>query len=434
MVNIVWILVAIALIFLNAFFVAAEFGMVKLRNTRVQAIKQMYGLRGRILDEIHQHLDAYLSACQVGITLASLGLGWVGEPAFAQLFEPIFALLGITSSHFITLISLVFAFAIISFLHIVVGELMPKSLAIRRSEAVSIWTSVPLYGFYWLMYPAIWTLNACSNFLLKKTGLDTAQHGEKFYSTEEIKLILSASHIHGELTQAETEIIEHTLEFADLKVTEMMRPYADMVMLNINQAVSTSVEIMLSNHFSRYPVFDDTRNEIIGIIHVKDLFAAFAQHKEINSLAPYIRPVLKVNHDLLALDLLNQFRTGMPHFALVYKTKDTPLGFVTLDNLLHILLGHIKDEYHLTHEEWIKNADGSLTVEGKCSIYALEKAIGKDITLTEDEADIDVLAGLLIAHLGRLPKLKEKISFKEFDAVIEEMEGSQIKRVRVYPI
>lgn len=146
---------------------AAEFGMVKLRATRVAAIKDIYGVRGRILVHVHKHLDAYLSACQLGITIASLGLGWIGEPAFADLLRPFLTFIGVSSPQLITVIAFLFAFSFISFLHIVVGELMPKSLAVRQSERVSVWTAIPLYGFYWLMYPAIWFLNTCSNFLLR---------------------------------------------------------------------------------------------------------------------------------------------------------------------------------------------------------------------------------------------------------------------------
>src|SRR6185437_16759682 len=162
-----FLLLAFAFVLLNAFFVSAEFAMVKLRQTQVVAIQRTYGLRGKILAEVHQHLEAYLSACQLGITLASLALGWVGEPALAHLFKPFFDTMGISSHELITVISFFIAFSILSFLHIVVGELMPKSLAIRQSEIISIWTAIPLYVFYWIMYPAILILNSCSNFLLR---------------------------------------------------------------------------------------------------------------------------------------------------------------------------------------------------------------------------------------------------------------------------
>ncbi|KTD67834.1 MULTISPECIES: hemolysin family protein [Legionella] len=430
MINFLLILLALILVLLNAFFVAAEFGMVKLRATRVEAIKNIYGLRGKILFHVHQHLDAYLSACQLGITFASLGLGWIGEPAFAYLIEPLLVLVGVNSPQLTTVIAFFVAFSFISFLHIVVGELMPKSLAIRQSERVSVWTALPLYVFYWLMYPAIWALNTCSNFLLKLFKLDAVHQGEYFYSTAEIKLLLNASHLHGELTEEEVDIIEHTLDFADLKVTEVMRFSEEMVTINLSQPISEMMDIILEHRYSRYPVYDPDKKDIIGIIHVKDILPIIYRKSEIENLMPLIRPVLKVSRRVPALDLLRQFREGMPHFALIYSGKNTILGFVTLDNLLQVLIGRIKDEFHRTKVDWVLNKDGSLSVSGNCSIYSLEQALGREIDV---EDDIDVLNGLFFQRLGYVPKEGERFEFPEFDAEIEKARASKILKVRIYP-
>lgn len=428
-INVLLVSLALSLVLLNAFFVAAEFGMVKLRSTRVEVIKASYGLRGKILFHVHQHLDAYLSACQLGITFASLGLGWIGEPAFAHLMEPLLVLVGVNSPQLTTVIAFFVAFSFISFLHIVVGELMPKSLAIRQSERVSVWTALPLYGFYWLMYPAIWVLNTCSNFLLKIFKLDATHQGEHFYSTEEIKLLLNASHLHGELTEEELDIIEHTLDLADLKVTEVMRFSEEMVMVNLNQPVNVVMDIIMEHRYSRYPAYDADKKDVIGIIHVKDILPAIYQKSEIENLRPFVRPILKVSRRLPALDLLRQFREGMPHFALVYSGKDTLLGFVTLDNLLQVLIGRIKDEFHRTKVDWVLNKDGSITASGNCSIYSLEQALDREIDV---EDDIDILTGLFLQRLGYLPKEGEHIEFPEFDAEIEKMKASKILKVRIY--
>lgn len=418
---------------MNAFFVAAEFGMVKLRHTRVAAIKEEYGIRGKILSQVHHQLDAYLSACQLGITLASLGLGWVGEPAFAELLEPIFSLLGIHSHEVIKLISFAIAFSLISFLHIVIGELMPKSIAIRQSEKVSLWTAVPLYGFYWLMYPIIWLFNSTSNMLLKIFGLGTGHLHDSVYSSDEIKLILASSHVHGELTKDETEIIEHTLEFAELLVTEVMRPKQEMVAIDINDPWTKQLKIMLSKRFSRYPIYQNEIDNIIGIIHVKDLFAVLGKKEEITELKSLMRPILKVTSTLPALELLRKFREGMPHFALVYSDREHLLGFVTLDNLLHVLIGRIKDEFHRTTDDWSKNADGSFTVKGECSIFSLEQALDKDFDEVEEE-EADTIAGLILNRLGYLPKVGEKVEFRYFVAIVEKVKGTKIQQIKVAPI
>src|SRR5579872_2816059 len=379
MLSLLLIIIACSLVLLNAFFVAAEFGMVKLRHTRLDEIVEIYGLRGKILFSIHKNLDAYLSACQLGITLASLGLGWMGEAAFARLLAPIFYSLGIASSHLIEFISFFIAFSLLSFLHIVVGELMPKSLAIRQSEAVSLWTAVPLYAFYWIMYPAIWLLNTCSIFLLKITKLNKVHQGENFYSTDEIKLILSASHLHGELTKEETEIIEHTLDFADLKVTDVMRPIEEMITLKVDMPVSDLFQIVTETRYTRYPVMDETQKNILGILHVKDLLNAFYRQKDHFSLRDLIRPLVKISHHSAALVLLRKFQEGMPHFAIIYRGPEKPIGFITLDNLLHILVGRIKDELYRTKDEWIPTKDGGFIMNGDSPIYAVERALDIEI-------------------------------------------------------
>ena len=431
MLNIILAIAAFGLVLVNAFFVASEFGMVKLRHTRVQTMKDNYGFRGYILEQVHKNLDAYLSACQLGITLASLGLGWIGEPAFAKLLEPFFNYLGIASAKTITVISFIFAFSIISFLHIVVGELMPKSLAIRQPEAVSIWTAIPLYGFYWLMYPFIWLLNICSDFLLRKSGLDRSKHDENIYSIEELKLILNGSHSSEELTEEETKILEHTIDLTELEVTEVMRPIQDMIMLNIDEPVLSLLHKIAEYRYSRYPIFDPSKNEVIGIVHVKDLFAVLLQQQSIPSLEAAIRPILKVNHNVPAMNLLHKFREGMPHFALVYEDKDNLLGFVTLDNLLHVMIGRIKDEFHKTRDDWIKNPDGSFKAKGTCSLYSLESALDCDIDLREGEEDLDTLADLIISRVGFMPKTGDKININNFDVTVEEANGTIIYKVRI---
>ncbi|CAM3007717.1 hemolysin family protein [Legionella worsleiensis] len=432
--NLMLIFLAFLLVLLNAFFVAAEFGMVKLRATKIQTIKIHYGLRGRILAQIHQQLDAYLSACQLGITLASLGLGWIGEPAFAHLLEPVFVYAGITSLQIITFSSFLVAFTLISFLHIVVGELMPKSLAIRQSVIISLWTAIPLYAFYWIMYPVIWTLNSCSNFFLSLLGLDNSSHHEGIYSSDELKLILSGSHLHGDLDKDEREILEHTLDLAELNVTEVMRPVDEMMTLNHDEPFAIIAQKILKNRFSRYPVFDKTQKDMVGVIHVKDVFADLLMQKEINTITPYIRPILKVSHKLPAMDLLRKFKAGMPHFALVYKNKTTLLGFVTLDNLLHVMIGRIKDEFHKTHDDWIKNSDGTITTKGDCSLYSLERALDCDITLTPEEEELNTLYGLIITRHGKLPKEGEVIQFNEFSAWVEKVQDSSIVQIKIVPI
>jgi CBS domain containing-hemolysin-like protein len=291
--NVLFVVLALFLVALNGFFVAAEFGIVTLRKTRVRAIAKTGGLRGRILYKVHSQLDAYLSACQLGITLASLGLGWVGEPAFASLLEPVFGLLGVTSEKIIHGVSFVMAFSVISFLHIVVGELAPKSLAIRVPEAVGLWSALPLYGFYWAMYPAIWLLNGSANLVLRIAGLSGVGGHDTHYSNEELKLILrtNTSTSNERYTHDERHILAQSLEFGQRTVSDLMRPINEVSALYASRSLESNLETMRRNRFSRYPYFDEEGEEVLGVIHLKDLFFAEQSGKEITDLADFLRPV-----------------------------------------------------------------------------------------------------------------------------------------------
>lgn len=436
--NLLWILLAFCLVLVNAFFVAAEFGMVKLRASRVEEIKNTRGLRGRVLFHVHKHLDAYLSACQLGITFASLGLGWIGEPAFTQLLEPVFRAFGIMSPKLSSLIAFFLAFSLISFLHIVIGELMPKSLAIRQSENVSLWTAVPLYGFYWIMYPAISFLNGCSNFFLKRFGLAGVHHGEHLYSSDEIMFLLNTSHLHGEFTKEEVDIIERTMDFADMNVTEVMRLADEMVMINLNQSIDQIMALMTQHRYTRYPVYDPDKKEVIGLVHVKDVLPMIymAESQEITSdkFRALLRPVLNITRQVRTLDLLRQFREGMPLFALVYSQQGALIGFITLDNLLQVLVGRIKDEFHRTQIDWTLNEDGSITATGSCSIYSLEQAMNRDFVIdVETESNIETLNGLIVHRLGYVPKKGECIILPECGVFIEDAIPTRILKVMIYP-
>jgi CBS domain containing-hemolysin-like protein len=429
--NILLIIAAFFLVVLNGFFVAAEFSLVKLRQTRVRAIVKTHGLRGRILGVVHSQLDAYLSACQLGITLASLGLGWIGEPAFANILEPVFAFLGVTSPELIHGVSFVFAFFIISYLHIVVGELAPKSMAIRSSEAIGLWCAMPLYGFYWLMYPLIWVLNHSANWLLRVLGLGQTSGHDAHYSSDELKLILRANHKGGKFTTAEWNVLAQTLDFGELKVAELMRPSNEIIGLYKNDSLQDNLATIYRNRFSRYPYFDEEQN-VIGLIHLKDLFMAQQDGQPIVNLEDYLRPVQYIPQSLSALELFRRFRTGSPHFAIIGKKGQPPQGFITLDNLLGVLVGEIRDEFRHSNHEWTVQEDGTLLGKGSLPIVTLEHMLGVDIEVEDDE-DVDSVGGLVMEKLGEIPREGQKIEFAAFDVVVKRMKGPRIVLVKVYP-
>lgn len=428
--NFLLILLAFFLVLLNGFFVAAEFGLVKLRQTRVKAIAKTHGWRGQILAKVHHQLDAYLSACQLGITLASLGLGWVGEPAFARLLEPLLYQIGVTSDEIVHGISFVVAFFTISYLHIVLGELAPKSVAIRQAETVGLWTAAPLYAFYWIMYPAIWLLNTSSNWILHKAGLSTGHASDAHYSSEELKLILRSSRASEELTKDEWNILAHTLDFSDLEVADLMRPFNEAISLSARNSFEENLEIISQHRYSRYP-FVEQDGKVKGVIHLKSLFLAKFEEDELQDLSRFVHPAPFVSPDLPAIELFRRFREGKAsHFAIVGRKGQEPQGFITLDNMLGALVGEIRDEFRQSQNDWTKLDDGTLIGKGSLPIFTLERALGIEI---KNDDEVDSVGGLVLSKLGDIPKEGDSISFEQFDIVVKKMNGPRIILVRIHP-
>ena len=440
--NILFVVLALFLVALNGFFVAAEFGIVTLRKTRVRAIAKTSGLRGRILAKVHGQLDEYLSACQLGITLASLGLGWVGEPAFASLLEPLFAIIGVTSPELIHGVSFVVAFSVISVLHIVVGELAPKTLAIRLPESVALWCALPLFGFYWAMYPAIWVLNKSANGVLRLAGLAGSGSHDTHYSTDELKLILrtntstntGAGAGADKFTHDERHILAQSLEFSEMAVSDLMRPINEVIALHEDLSIEENLDTVRRNRFSRYPFFDEEGEEVLGVIHLKDLFFAQQAGKDISDLKQFLRPVETISARTPAQDIFRRFRTGAPHFALIGEKGKRPVGFITLDNLLGAMVGEIRDEFRMNENDWLPQADGTYIGKASLPIYSLERLLGIDIDNEEMGLDdVESVGGLLMAKLGDIPKQGQRIEFPKFDVVVKKTNGPRILLVKVIP-
>jgi len=431
--NLSAIVIALLLVALNGFFVGAEFGLVKLRQTRIRAIAKTHGWRGRILEKVHGKLDAYLSACQLGITLASLGLGWVGEPAFANILEPLFVRVGITTPELIHSVAFAFAFSVISFLHIVVGELAPKSLAIRNPEKVGLISAVPLYGFYWLMYPAIWLLNSSANLVLRVMGLGQGHGHDVHYSADELKHILRSSSSER-FTRDEWNILAKTLDFSELEVSDLMRPIHEITALHRGMTLQQNLACVSQKRFSRYPYFDNNGVDVLGVIHLKDLFFAQQSGMEIDDLRKFLRPIQYISPHMSALALFRQFRMGAGHFAIIGQKGQKPQGFISLDNLLSAMVGEIRDEFRQNSNDWTRLDDGTLIGKGSLPIFSLERILGIDIENEELDLEDEVsIGGLIMSKLQDIPVEGQQIEFNQFDVAVKKMNGPSIGLVHIYP-
>lgn len=421
---------ALLLVLLNGFFVAAEFAMVKLRGTRVEAIAEQHGWRGHILRTVHSQLDAYLSACQLGITLASLGLGWVGEPAFAHLLEPVFAWFGIDSPKLLHGMAFFTAFFIISYLHIVVGELAPKSWAIRKPELLSLWTAAPLYAFYWLMYPAIYLLNASANAILRIAGQgEPGPHHEHHYNRDELKLILHSSRASDPSDQ-DMRVLASAVEMGELEVADWANSREDLVYLERDAPLHDVFSLFRRHKFSRYPVYDEHSGEFIGVLHIKDLLLQLSLLEMLPSafrLADLLHPVERVSRHMPLSSLLEQFRQGGSHFALVEEADHKVVGFLTMEDVLEALVGDIQDEHHKAERGILAYQPGKLLVRGDTPLFKLERLLGIDL----DHVEADTLAGLVYETLNRMPEEEEVLETEGLRIIVKKMKGPKILLAKV---
>ncbi|UQY37024.1 hemolysin family protein [Pseudomonas fulva] len=424
------VLFALFLVLLNGFFVAAEFAMVKLRATKVEALAQKNGWRGHILRTVHNQLDAYLSACQLGITLASLGLGWVGEPAFAHLLEPLLTSVGIESQKLIHGIAFFTAFFIISYLHIVIGELAPKSWAIRKPELLSLWTAAPLYLFYWAMYPAIFLLNASANAILRIAGQDQpAGHHEHHYSRDELKLILHSSRASDPSDQ-DMRVLASAVELGELEVVDWANSREDLVYLELNATLDEVFSLFRRHKYSRFPIYDEAAGEFVGVLHIKDLLLHLSLLEMLPStlrLGELMRPIEKVSRNLPLSDLLEQFRKGSAHFALVEEADGKVIGYLTMEDVLEALVGDIQDEHRKTERGILAYQPGKLLVRGDTPLFKLERLLGIDL----DHIEAETLAGLIYETLKRVPEEEESLEVAGLRLIVKKMKGPKILLAKV---
>ena len=430
LVNALYIVAAFLLVLLNGFFVAAEFALVKLRYTQAVGLAEGRGWQGRVLLGVHAHLDAYLSACQLGITLASLGLGWIGKPAFAHLLEPLLTGIGGLDREMIDLVSFLFAFTVISFLHIVLGELAPKSMAIRRPERMSLWTATPLYVFYWIMYPAIWLLNTSANWMLRIFGLDKVDGHEHHYSRDELKLILHANRATRD--SGETfEMMSHALDLPELVAGDLLRTRDQLASLHDGQGVDDVIAEVRRTQYSRYPWFDADGDGARGILHVKDVLLAAIDGGKAIDLRALLRPGIIVALDTPLLDVLKRFRAGNTHMALVTEESGRVVGFFTLEDLVEVIVGDIEDDHRRTPASaFAAAADGSFTIPGSLPIYRLERLLQREIDAPDE---VNSVGGLIIHRLERLPAEGESLAFDGFTLAVRAMSGAKAQAITVIP-
>ncbi|WP_163654460.1 hemolysin family protein [Listeria sp. PSOL-1] len=389
-------LIIALLIGVSAFFVATEFAIVKMRPSRLDQLISEGNKRANLARHIYNHLNAYLSACQLGITISSLGLGWLGESTVEAALHPLFALLKIPNSA-VTLISFIIAFIIITFLHVVVGELVPKTLAIDKTESVALTVARPLHLFYKVMFPFIWLLNESSVLISKAFGLEPATEHEIAHTEEELKIIVGESYKSGEINQSEFSYVNKIFDFDERMAKEVMIPRTEIITVDSGQTIAQLSEIMENERYTRYPVIDGDKDHIIGVLNLKEILSAYVKHgfnPDFN-IDPYIKPIIRVIETIPIKELLIRMQKERTHIAILLDEYGGTSGLVTVEDIVEEIVGDIRDEFDADEiPEIRKIKDGHYIVDAKLLIDEVNNILGTDI----EEDEVDTIGGWFLTQ------------------------------------
>ncbi len=400
MILFVYLILVILLLLLNAFFVLAEFAVVKARPTQMEALAERGNRRAKLVERIQTHLDEYLSVCQVGITLASIGLGFVGEPAFAKLLEPPLRMIGISAvgarvtSH---TLAVAIAYLVVSFLHIVIGELVPKSVAIRKTEGAALLTAYPMLVFRYVFIAPIWALNSTVNGFLRLFRLPPSI-GHGVHSEDELRIILDQSQTGGTLSFRRLLHLENVLDMGTLTVRNAMRARRLVRSLNLGQTREEIDKIIAENRYSRYPLVGENPERPLGYIHIKDLFLAYRSGRLTDNLKEFVRPCLIFKEEDSLEQRLSEMQRKACHMALVFAVDGTWTGIITLEDAIEEVIGTIEEEYPtespirladlLTPERTLLDVEGSSIVSA--SRNALERIRVTDLPVSKEAIMLSV--------------------------------------------
>ncbi len=404
------------LVFLNGFFVAAEFAIVKVRASQIQ-MRAGRSAVARVAESVVGHLDSYLAATQLGVTLASLGLGWIGEPVVGAIILNTMSGLGLEPDPAMAhRVALPVAFATITVLHIVFGELAPKSMAIRYPTRTTLWVAIPLKFFYYLFRPFIWLLNGLANLILRAIGIQLVGHSEA-HSEEELKLIISESAESGAIQASERELIHNVFTFDERLVKHIMTPRTQVVGMRIETPLTEAVAFALKEGYSRYPIYEDTLDQIVGFVHTKDLLVAQVEQSA-KTLSDLMRPVIYTHPNKKIVQLLRKFQRDRLQLAVVTNEFGGTAGIVTMEDILEELVGEIQDEYDQEQPPVVSAGENVWRVMAQTNLERINEHLPEPFPLDDD---YDTLAGLLLKVLDGIPQEGSVIAVGGYEVTVLKM-------------
>lgn len=400
--------------------------MVKVRKTRLAELAENGSRRAQTALEVTSKLDAYLSACQLGITLASLGLGWLGEPAVATLIEPLFSGVAGWSTVYTETIAVAIAFLFISFLHIVLGELVPKSLAIQKAENIALATAGFLKDFYWFFYPVIWSLNNVANLVLRIWGIEPANEADLAHSEEELRMLVDASQRHGYLDKMEGKLLDNVFEFSDRIASEVMIPRQDMVCIFIQDTFEEILGVLKKYGHTRYLLCDGDKDHVLGLVHMRDIFR-LQEQPDAKDITQIKRDILVVPEGMPISHLVQKMRSQRTHMAIVVDEFGGSAGLVTIEDMLEELVGEIYDEFELEQQSIQKVAEHEYILNGR----VLMEEVSELLEIQLEEETVSTIGGYVFSRLGRKPIKGDEVYFDGFHFEVLEVIGFRITKVKV---
>lgn len=422
------IFLTIFLVLLNGFFVAAEFAIVKVRASQIELKAKTGNQTAKIAKHIVAHLDGYLSATQLGITLASLGLGWIGEAVVSRIIINVFHALGLSiDPAFAHQIAFPIAFVLITVLHIVFGELAPKSIAIQRPVSTTFAIAIPLNIFYYIFRPFIWVLNGFSTFILKKIGISPI-HGHEVHTSEELQLLLDQGKESGALDSSEHELIKNVFDFNDRTVKKIMVPRTSIVAADIDMPYQEFLDIMINEGYTRMPVYRNSIDEIVGFVHVKDIL--MKERKTLNlQVKDLLRPVYFIPESKRIADLLTEMKNKKnPNIAIVLDEFGGTAGLVTMEDIIEELVGEIQDEHDEEKPKVVQVSDNEFVVDAQSAISDVNEFV--PLALPEDD-EYDSVAGLMNVVFEKIPEIGEEISFGGYRFTVLQKQKNNVESVRM---
>lgn len=422
------LILIVFLVALNGFFVGAEFAIVKMRSSRLDALIEQGVTRARYAKELTDHVDISLSVTQLGITIVSLVLGWLGEPTISQLLTPVFVIMGIEGTALAHTLSFVISFAVITSLHIIGGELIPKNVAIQQVERIMLAVAFPLTIFQKIMYPSVWVLNHVAAYVAQLFGFNISGDNEEVAHTEdEIRVLMEESHKHGLIDKTELEYVDNVFDFADRNVREIMIPRTDMICVYLEDSVDESIQTVLREGMTRYPVCREDKDDIIGFLHIKDLMTPMYKHRR-PRIRRLVRKCLVVPETMKIAMLLKMMQKKRSQLAIVVDEYGGTAGMVTIEDIIEEIVGEIQDEFDQERplvekrEAKLFSIDAKLLLEEVSDILEIPE-------MSED--NIDTIGGWLYAHVQSPPQVGMQATAEGAKFFVEEVDHLRIIRILV---